>query len=68
MAFKDYILLSTSPDLDSARKLISEYFFGATIHLEETSSTTWSVSNAFKLLPSFRVIRANGRFRFEVKR
>jgi hypothetical protein len=58
-------LLGTSPNLQSAVKLISEFFGGATITLTEVEPGTWSVSNSQGPLPRFQVTLAKGRYRFE---
>lgn len=59
-------LLASSGSLDGIRKLISEYYGGATITLEPTgTSGIWDVHNALGCIRSVQVRKAGFRLRFE---
>ena len=58
--------LGTSPDYDNCVKLISEYFYGANIRLQEIEPGLYDVLNSNGLLYRHRVIVKKNRWRFEV--
>ena len=59
-------LLATSGSQDGIRKVISEYYGGATITLEPTgTSGIWCVSNALGRIKAVQVRQVGFRLRFE---
>lgn len=60
-----YTLLGTSPNLDNAARLISEFFYGSKIKFEIIDNNIWSVSNKNGVLSKYRVRLSKGRYRFE---
>lgn len=59
-------LLGTAGSQDGIRKVISEYYGGATITLEPTgTSGIWYVSNALGRIKAVHVRRVGFRLRFE---
>ena len=59
-------LLATSGSQDGIRKVISEYYGGATIILEPAgTSGIWYVSNALGRIKAVHVRRVGFRLRFE---
>ncbi|HRT34217.1 MAG TPA: hypothetical protein P5023_07265 [Bacteroidales bacterium] len=57
-------LIGSSPSLDGVKNLISKYWYGSTIYLDQIDEDMWSVSNAKGLRPNFAVIYKKGRYSF----
>lgn len=59
-------LLASSGSIDGIRKLISQYYWGATITLEPSgTSGIWCVHNAIGCIRSVQVRKVGFRLRFE---
>lgn len=58
-------IYATAPDIASIRKLISQFYGGATITLEPTNTTgTWAISNLNGHIPGMEVVVSKGRYVF----
>lgn len=58
-------IYATSPRPDGIRKLISEFYGGATITLEPTSTPrTWAIHNPKGHIPGMEVVSENHRYVF----
>lgn len=64
---KNKKVLASSSSLEGITKLISSYFFGSTITLNEISNNIYSVSNKIKLLENYEVIKRKNKYQFKEK-
>lgn len=60
-------LLASSSSIEGIQKLISKYYCGSTITLNQLSSKEWDVSTGKGLCENVRVRNVKNRFRFEIK-
>jgi hypothetical protein len=61
----EYELIASASTFEKIKKLISEYWFGATITLTfDELNNFWNVANAKGDKPEYKVIEKNGRYKF----
>lgn len=58
-------LLATASDEKNIIKLISEFYYGATISLKSVGNKIYKVNNLNGLIGGVRVVKKGKRFRFE---
>ena len=58
-------MYATSGSLDGIRKLISEFYGGATITLEEREPRRWIIKNTGGVIPGVEVVNQRFRLRFK---
>jgi len=64
---KTHKLLATSGSLEGIALIITEYFCGSMVELQQTGENIWSVSTGKGTVEGQRVVFVHGRYRFEEK-
>lgn len=60
---KDKVIAS-SGSLEGIQKLISQYWYGSTVILDQIEDDIWAVSNSKGIRPMYAVILSKGKYKF----
>ena len=61
----DSNLRGSSSSLDGIKKVISSFFYNATIELKEKDNNEYEIYNKNGLIKNFKVVKVKNKFRFE---